>query len=175
MLIRDCMIRETTSVKLETPLRCVVELMARHNVEALPIVDADRHVVGCISDHSLWRLLIAGDDARLETSVKDVAGEDVPSVCADETLEAAASILFDHPWIEALPVLEKGELVGTVSRHNVVQTLAHLTVARIRSAQAAREDEERRVREPFLAGVGVVGEFNRCWNTDVPDPCIYLG
>lgn len=175
MLIRDCMCDDTTSVTPEMPLTHVVELLARHDVDTLPIVDADRHVVGCLSAHNLCRLLSGGNDERLETPVIEVADDDVPAVRADEKLETAASILFEHPRIEALPVQEKGKLVGTVSRHKVAQSLARLTAARIRSARALPNNKERGMRKHGPGVSGFVGAFDQSWNTDAPDPCIFIG
>jgi len=109
MFIRDCMTRETTGMTGATPLRQAVELMVTHHIEALPIFDGDRHLLGCVTVHEFWKRMGPADDKSLYTPVKYVAEGIARSICADESVEAAASILFEHAWLEAPPVLEHGQ------------------------------------------------------------------
>ena len=173
MLIRDCMSYQTRGVFPDTSVRRVVSLMATCDVETLPVVDAERRLLGCVSAHELWKLASSPDDERLDGPIKDVACLEAPSVDADAPLESAASILFEHPWLEALPVLEKAQVVGIVSRHNVLCELSRLATRNTRPSAAPRE--ERGARQVCLPCEGPRGTPGPGQEEGVLDPCVYLG
>jgi hypothetical protein len=139
------MVRAVSSVTLDTPVAEVVELLLRRNVKALPVVDGRRHVVGIITGGDLLargdlglRLSIQRElDAetlserlrglvRGEKVARDVMTPHVQTVGAEADLTAAIRLMVRRE-VKRLPVVDReGELIGIVSRTDVLRAMAAL-------------------------------------------------
>jgi nucleotide-binding universal stress UspA family protein/CBS-domain-containing membrane protein len=143
--VDDIMVRAVSSVMMDTRLGEVVELLLRRNVKALPVLDARRHVVGIITGGDLLnrgdldlRLSIKRElDAdtvreRLRTlarslkSARDVMTRHVQTVEAEADLATVIRLMAARR-VKRLPVVnEHEELVGIVSRADVLRAIAAL-------------------------------------------------
>jgi nucleotide-binding universal stress UspA family protein/CBS domain containing-hemolysin-like protein len=145
MHVDDIMVRAVSSVTTDTPLAEVVELLLRRNVKALPVVDSRRHVVGIITGGDL----LTRGDLGLRLSIKQELDADTlrdrlralsgSAKSAREvmsrhvhTVESSADLAtvmrqMAAQRIKRLPVVnEKKELVGIVSRADVLRAIASL-------------------------------------------------
>lgn len=92
----------------------IADLLTRHRISAAPVVNGAGVVVGLVSEHDL--LAKPGDASQdLMTTV-------VISVSPDCTLDDLRHLLVERR-IRRLPVLRDGQLVGIVSRGDVVATM----------------------------------------------------
>jgi nucleotide-binding universal stress UspA family protein len=143
--VRDIMVRAVSWVTTDAPLIDVVELLLRRNVKAVPVLDARRHVVGIVTGGDLLsrgdmelRLSIKqeldpdslGERLRaLRTSsksVRDVMTRHVHTIDADVDLATAIRLMASHN-VKRLPVVNRDkELVGIVSRADLLRTIAAL-------------------------------------------------
>jgi CBS domain-containing protein len=160
MEAKDIMTTEVVTVSPSTPVRDIAGKMTDHRISGVPVVDAEGHVVGIVSEGDLmrrpesgtqrraswWLSLLAGPEEKAREYVKthgvraeDVMSRDVITVSEDALLEDIAAILEKNA-IKRVPVLREGALVGIVSRAN----LLHGLVARARPEGALRGDRELR-------------------------------
>ncbi|MFF0311252.1 CBS domain-containing protein [Streptosporangium sp. NPDC004379] len=146
--VKDVMTTEVASVNGCTPFKDVAEVLIAHGVSAVPVVDAEGHVVGVVSEEDLLRkeefreryyregyqpplrsrlrdrLSAKGGDGRSKAR-GDTAAElmTAPAV----TVRAHASIvsamrLMEEHGIKRLPVVDaEGVLQGIVSRHDLLK------------------------------------------------------
>jgi len=137
--VQDVMSRAVVAVDESTPFKEIVELLARHRVSAVPVLDAARHVTGVVSEADL--LLKeehpeAGLDAprferrrqRLERAkaAGAVARELMTSPAVTIGLLATvgeAARLMHTADVKRLPVVDPvtGALVGVVSRGDLLR------------------------------------------------------
>lgn len=139
MKVRDVMTTELVTVGPDAPLKAVVERLVRAGVSGLPVVD-DGRLVGMITeadliskeaygDHrpralALLSDALAGHDHHwVEKAAGAVASEVMtaaPATCrpADDVRMVARRMLESK--IKRLPVVDDGELVGIVARHDVL-------------------------------------------------------
>jgi CBS-domain-containing membrane protein/nucleotide-binding universal stress UspA family protein len=143
--VEDIMARAVSTVAMDAPLVEVVELLLRRNVKALPVVDDRRHVVGIITGGDLLdradmglRLSIKQEldvetlrerlraMTRSAKSARDVMTRHVHTV--DRSADLATVIgLMAAREVKRLPVVnERKELVGIVSRADVLRAIAAL-------------------------------------------------
>lgn len=89
--------------------------LTRHGISAVPVLDESGGVVGLVSEHDL--LAKQGDLAE------DLMTTSVVSVTEDTAIEDVRHLLIERR-IRRVPVLRGGDLVGVVSRGDVVATMA---------------------------------------------------
>jgi CBS domain-containing protein len=141
---RDIMSTDLTVVAPKTPVDRMAALMALKMISALPVVDAEFHILGIVSEGDLvarreaatlprqswWLRLFADTDslAREYTKTHGLTAEDVMvrhvvSVGPDTPAAQIADIMR-RKGIKRVPVTENGKLVGIVSRADIVQMVA---------------------------------------------------
>ncbi len=163
MKAAQIMTTPVVTVTRDRPAREAIALLAEQGITSVPVVDDDGDVIGIVSEVDLLRARVphdprahlmphpdAGDPPR---TVGEVMSDAV--VCLSENADAAdlAQVLVDNR-IRAVPILRGGDLVGIVSRRDVLRTL-------VRDDSAIRGE----VRERLAA---YAGEPDR-WRVDVED------
>src|SRR5215510_260593 len=144
MKARDVMTPVVISVPADAPVTQAVQLMLRHRISGLPVVDANENLVGIVTEGDFlrrselgtqrkrprWLEFIVGP-GKLATEyvmtrghkVSEVMTTDVHTVNADTPLENVVE-LMEQKLIKRVPVLEKGKMIGLVSRANLLHALA---------------------------------------------------
>jgi len=164
----DIMTSPVITAGPDTPIAKIAALLLGKHISAVPIVEEGR-LVGILSEGDLlhrheigtdrraragsWWLRLFSEDRSASQYVKsharqarDVMTRDVVSV-APETPIAEIADLLETRGIKRVPVLREGELVGIVSRANLVQALA--VVAHREKRKHPRNDDA--IREQLLA------------------------
>ncbi|HEX7217800.1 MAG TPA: CBS domain-containing protein [Burkholderiales bacterium] len=166
MKASDIMTSPVITVNPQTKVRHIAALLLRHAISALPVLERGE-LVGIVSEADLLHRHELGTEARPRgawrwlrlLSVADSSAEYVKShatrardimtahvVCvAPETPLAEIASLLEKRGVRRVPVLERGRLVGIVSRSDLVQALA--AQARVVDAGSA---SDREIRERLL-------------------------
>ena len=146
MKASDVMTRTPVTTSPDAPLEDAVNLMLQTRVSGLPVVDAKGAVVGILTEGDLLRRVELGT-ARLRAGwlatflapgraargyvrthgrkVSEVMTTDVVSASVDTPLSEIVA-LMETQQIKRLPVLQKGRLIGIVSRADLLRALAQL-------------------------------------------------
>jgi CBS domain-containing protein len=142
MTVEDVMTRNVVTVTPETSIHEAARLMVDHGVSGLPVVTDDGQLLGIVSDGDLilrhkrgearpwWRRFFE-DGERLAreyqkargTTVAEVMTRPVLSISPVFGIETAATLLLNRR-IHRLPVVRDGQLVGIVSRGDLLKALA---------------------------------------------------
>jgi CBS domain-containing protein len=145
MKARDVMVSPVITVGENETVRSVAELLIANRISAVPVVDSAGKLVGIVTEADLlhraevgterpvswWLSLISGDRALADEYVKsharkvrDVMTRDVKTADPDTPLVEIAD-LFEEEHIKRVPIVSKGsDLVGIVSRANIIQAIA---------------------------------------------------
>jgi CBS domain-containing protein len=144
MRATDVMVHDVATVHPETGLADAIKLLADRDVSALPVVDAENHLIGILSEADLvhrfeistekrrpwWLEAVTGASTLAQEFAKshgekvaEVMTSDVVSVGEETPLSEVASLL-ERKRIKRVPVTRDGKLVGVVSQSNLVQALA---------------------------------------------------
>jgi CBS domain-containing protein len=110
----------------------------------LPVVDADRRVLGILTDRDIVLRVCAAGSALEKTPVSEVMSREVVACNASDSLQAAQELMISHQK-QRLPVLEGGKLVGILSLTDIAQVEEPIRVARLLREITARE---RRLEHP---------------------------
>lgn len=146
MKASDIMVHDVVSVGPTSNVQDVAELLLRHRISAVPVVDAKGKLVGIVSEgdlmrraeagtgheHSWWLRLLMGRDTLAAEFVKehsrkvaDVMTRNVITAAPDASVAEIATTL-ERNSIKRVPIVKDGKLVGIVSRANLLQALASL-------------------------------------------------
>ncbi|MFH9979197.1 CBS domain-containing protein [Streptomyces sp. NPDC017179] len=140
--VGSVMTTEVVRAEYGTPFKEVARLLAGHRISGLPVIDADEHVMGVVSETDLmtrqadlpgrhepahrFRAMLTMAARRQEARLKartagQLMTEPPVTVHADDTIvEAARTMAGRH--VERLPVLDEEErLVGMVTRRDLLR------------------------------------------------------
>jgi CBS domain-containing protein len=165
MKAADVMVRDVVTVHPETEVADAVKLLVERDISALPVVDQQGKLVGIISEADLihrseigtekqrsWLMesltaatTLAADFAKSHgKKVGEIMTTHVVTAKEDDSLGDIAA-LFERHRIKRVPIVRDGQVVGVVSRSNLIQALASAP-----SAGESSEDEDRRIRDELL-------------------------
>lgn len=107
------------TIRPELTLREAVAVLARHNIGALPVLDADGALVGIVSERDVIHH-VARDAAALDGPVSAAMTRDVLAGSPQDELLAAVQTMTRRHF-RHLPIIEQGKLVGIVSMGDLVK------------------------------------------------------
>lgn len=128
---REVMTSSLVTLKPDMTVLSAIGVLLRHQISGAPVVDAEGHFVGMFSEFDCLRVLSAGefysDDHQEEGVVGDhmTAAARCQSVGPDVDIYSLAQHFLTHA-VRRLPVLDDGDLVGQVSRRDVLAAMETL-------------------------------------------------
>jgi CBS domain-containing protein len=166
VIAADIMVRKVVTIAPDESVARAASLMTANDVSALPVINTDGHLVGIISEADLLRreeiatatyrpswvetitpaTTLAAEYVKSHSKrVGDLMSKDVISVSETASLNDIAALL-ERNRIKRVPVVRGDQLVGIVSRGNLIQALASAVVT-----TAVPSDESRSIRDEVLA------------------------
>ena len=130
--VRDVMSRSPATVDQDVKIDVAIELMQQRQIRRLPVVGgSDQHLVGMVTLDDARQVMPsgvpfygAGQTAQAEIpSVRRAMSSRVVTVGADDSVALAAQLMVDQR-IGALPVLERGALVGIITESDIFKLVA---------------------------------------------------
>jgi CBS-domain-containing membrane protein len=161
MQAADVMTTEVATIAEDETVSDAATLMLKRRVSALPVVNNAGELVGIVSEGDLirrarsatgrswWLSLVADPTAEFVrdqgTRVKDVMTRSVISVSRGTSLSEIARVL-ESKNIKRVPVIEGGQLVGLVSRADILRAFAATGGGKQHPAAEDHEIRERIVQ-----------------------------
>jgi acetoin utilization protein AcuB len=133
MLVTECMKRDPVTVKTDDSFRYALKLIRKEGIRHLPVLDGKR-VVGIVTDRDL-RQSGPSTATTLEAhelnyllerlTISDIMSKNVITVTPETGLLEAARLLLAHK-IGCLPVVDHEQLVGIITRSDMIRALVEL-------------------------------------------------
>jgi len=143
MKVRDVMVSPVITVRPSSSVKEVARILLKNHISAVPVLDDQGKLVGIVSEGDLMRRAEAGTERQHHwwlgligeqrlaaefvkahaVKVADVMTRNVITATPDMPLNLFASLLEKNS-IKRMPILQNGQLVGIVSRANLIQALA---------------------------------------------------
>jgi CBS domain-containing protein len=164
----DIMTSPVITAAPQTPVSEIAALLAEHRISAVPVLE-DGRLVGLVSEADLmhrheigtdltapkasgWRRWFTADRSAVEYTrsharrAHDVMTREVVSIAANAGVERIVA-LFEARGIRRLPVVRGKQLVGIVSRADLIRALA----TKGRAVKAARPGNDATIRSQLIA------------------------
>jgi len=121
MKARDVM---TTRVTAATPRaigRDLAQQMLSGMYSGLPVVDANHHVIGVVTEFDPLQAITDGKDMQT-VKATEIMGR--PAICVEEEdeIEAVIAKMMLHNFVR-IPVVRDGKLVGIISRGDILSRM----------------------------------------------------
>lgn len=145
MNAQDVMVSPVVTVNENATVQEVAKILIDRRISAVPVIDAAGKLVGIVTEADLmrraeigtehqysWWLSLLADARSLAadyvkshgTGVKNIMTRNVRTAAPDTPLHEIAEV-FEKHHIKRVPIVNKnGELVGIVSRSNILQAFA---------------------------------------------------
>ena len=146
--VRDLMTTQVITLKATDTIKQATVLFAIHNISAAPVVDDGRHLIGILSETDILELVMKyqkelsidhpslymlaspmddlddenlrkASDAISKTLVKDIMTKTILTTTPDAKIVDVIEEMIKKT-INRVPVLEKGVLVGIISRGDII-------------------------------------------------------
>ena len=119
--IDSIMTTKVYSVLTQTPIFEALDMLHRHKISGLPVVDSQDRVIGILTQKDVLKILL--DERKVcEQKVEDYMCREV--VCFTEE-DSAVDIcrFFMRSNIRRVPIVRDGKLIGIVSRRDIVELI----------------------------------------------------
>lgn len=145
MLARDVMVSPVITVDESVTVREVAKILVNKRISAVPVVDSAGKMVGIVSESDLMHGAKAGTERRQSwwlqafksdwaetadyvkshsTKITDIMTRNLVTAAPETRLHEIAALLEKH-CVRRVPIVGKsGELVGIVSRADLIQVVA---------------------------------------------------
>jgi len=121
ILVREVMATGLLTLKPEMPIFQAILLLLKNRVSGAPVVSEQGRLVGILSEKDCLRIFAneAFFSQNVEGHVEDYMSKDVMTIDPDDDVFKAADIFIKHSF-RRLPVVDDGNLVGQLSRRDVL-------------------------------------------------------
>lgn len=122
-VVRDFMDTVVPTVRPDMPILEAVDFLLSNHVTGAPVVNADGTLLGMLTEKDCLRLLSTGVDGDLPTgTVKDFMTTKTDSVAPDMNVYFVAGLFLGANY-RRFPVVEKGKLVGAITRFDILKSI----------------------------------------------------
>ncbi len=125
-LAKDFMARELVTASPEMEAYEAILLLLKHQISGMPVVDADGKLAGILSERDCLKTLVNAQYYELPTAlVKDLMSTEPVTVDASTSILEVADLFLNNKF-RRLPVIEDGQLVGQISRRDVLRAIREM-------------------------------------------------
>lgn len=115
MQVRDIMTRKVIKVSPEDSVQQLARVLTEAGISGAPVVSASGELVGIVTEADVI--------SKRGAKVQDVMHRSVITVTIDTPAEEACCLMAKNR-INRIPVMEDGNLVGIITRNNIIRAIA---------------------------------------------------
>ena len=115
MVAKDIMTRDVITVSPEISVRNLAMMLIKNQISGAPVAAKNGKIIGVVSEADIV--------AKKGKDVKSIMSKNVISVSEHTTVEEIARLMTTHR-IKRLPVMRGDQVVGVVSRADIVSAIA---------------------------------------------------
>lgn len=123
MRARDIMSTPVVTVTPETPVKTAEGMLARHGFTALPVLDEDEQLIGIVTEADFVADRFPPEPQPVGRRVTDVMTTPARTVDVDTDVAQLARLMLDER-VRSVPVLDRGRLIGMVTRRDFLRVLS---------------------------------------------------
>lgn len=126
---KDIMNPWVVTTTKDTSISEAIELMLKHKISGLPVVDDDQRLIGIITEKDLLTLYNTTRQIQ-DIKVQDLMTAPVVSFNQGETLDEICDCLLQNDF-RRVPVTASGEITGIVSRPDITRIILNKMINKL--------------------------------------------
>lgn len=111
---------EVITIDAESTIHDAIQVLVKHNIGALLVLDESEKLIGIISERDILRESAKRDHLLRKTKVNKIMTKDVIVGLLDDDMDYTLSVMTKNR-IRHLPIMEKDKNVGIISLADVVK------------------------------------------------------
>ena len=115
---KDLMTTQVVTINVDDSVDLAITLMIRHRISGLPVLDQAGHPVGIVSEFDLLELISEGHNEQ--DQVSQYMSPELFGVVEEDSWITVVDA-FRAKRVRRLPVLRNGQLVGIITRHDLMR------------------------------------------------------
>ncbi len=122
-------LKDLVTFRPDQEINEVIDVIIEKRISGAPVLDADRKLVGIISEKDCLRIIVDQAYHNLPYSspkVSDYMTKEVMTVSPENDVVAAANT-FINTAIRRLPVVDNGKLIGQISRRDILRAAKNIS------------------------------------------------
>jgi CBS domain-containing protein len=124
--VRDYMATELLTLKPEMEILRAVHILLEHDFGGAPVVDDAGRLVGILTEKDCMKVVLnAGYHSEYGGRVAEYMSTEVVTMRPEDSIVEAAQRFLDQNF-HRYPVVVDNELVGQISRRDIMRALEHL-------------------------------------------------
>lgn len=116
---KDIMNKDVITVRKHTPIYQSLELMVKHRITGIPVVEDDMSLLGMISEKDVLHLFHKQEELE-EKTVNDFMTQPAISFDENESMLDVCNLLAKQIF-RRIPITSEGKLVGIISRRDIIE------------------------------------------------------
>jgi CBS domain-containing protein len=144
---KDIMTEKVLTVRQDTPVNELAEILWKNKISGVPVVDDDGRVVSVVTESDLIdqnkkvhiptmisildSVIFLESSKKTEQEIRKMAGNTVQDICAaelvsvsgDTSLDEIATIMAEKK-VHTLPVMEGDRLIGVIGKSDIIRSMA---------------------------------------------------
>lgn len=115
MTAKQIMTRDVITVRPTTRVKELAMTLIKNQISGAPVADRNGKIIGVVSEADIV--------AKRGKTVREIMTKKIISVTEDTPVEEIARLMTTHK-IKRLPVMNSGQVLGIVSRADIVSAIA---------------------------------------------------
>ena len=119
------MATKLTTFTPETDIRDAIDIILKRKISGAPVLNEKKELIGMLSEVDCLRILLEGhynEEPEKMSKVADYMSTSLKTIDAEKSIVDAAYV-FVNSGYKRLPVTNNGELVGQISRVDVLRAV----------------------------------------------------
>jgi CBS domain-containing protein len=133
---KDIMTKNVITVKRDQPIYEAVELLSKHNISGIPVVEDDMTLVGILSEKDVLALSYT-ENCGTNKTVDDFMTQPAIHFDENEKLRNVCNFMAKN-IIRRAPVTSRGKVVGIISIKNILDYILQSNQASVCTEQLDR-------------------------------------
>ena len=122
--VRMYMDRQTHAISPDEDILSALGRLIKEGVTGVPVIDAQGHLIGRLSEYECLRLLAEGQGGeRPHGTVRDFMSTEFTSVPPTINIYYVAGMFLANPNHRRYAVVEGGQLVGVITRKDILKAV----------------------------------------------------
>jgi predicted transcriptional regulator len=129
--VRDYMDKSFSTLSPEMDVYQAIDILLKKNITGAAVVDQKDMLLGILSEKDCLRTLVHGAYSELPSGVvADYMTKNVVTISPDMDIFSTADMFFTHVFRRLL-VVEKGKLVGQITRRDLLRVIQKIKLNQI--------------------------------------------